>query len=232
MGAGEQDIVRISSVRSSLILSFFPFHLRAMASRSFSRLGFSSQTTATARLTLPLRSRADFSRTLPCAYAGAQSYSTYRAKPHFNICTIGHVDHGKAPEEIRRGITINASHVEYETDKRHYGHVDNPGHAEFIKNMITGASLTDGAILVVDCSTGPMPQTREHILLARQVGVKNIVVWLNKCDLIPDKELQDMVAMEIREELTRYEYNGDSTPIIHGSALEAIELKDTFDELP
>jgi elongation factor Tu len=225
-----------------------------MASRSFSRLGFSSQITASARLTLPLRSRADFSRTLPCAYAGAQSYSTYRAKPHFNICTIGHVDHGKttltaaitkvladtglakfrdyqsidkAPEEIRRGITINASHVEYETDKRHYGHVDNPGHAEFIKNMITGTSLTDGAILVVDCSTGPMPQTREHILLARQVGVKNIVVWLNKCDLIPDKELQDMVAMEIREELTRYEYNGDSTPIIHGSALEAIELKDT-----
>jgi len=194
------------------------------------------------------------SRTLPCAFAGTRSYASYRDKPHFNICTIGHVDHGKttltaaitkvlsqsglakfrdyqsidkAPEEKIRGITINASHVEYETAKRHYGHVDNPGHAEFIKNMITGTSLTDGAILVVDCSTGPMPQTREHILLARQVGVKNMVVWLNKCDLVEDKELQDMAAMEIREELTRYEFSGESTPIIHGSAMEALELKDS-----
>jgi len=176
-----------------------------------------------------------------------------RDKPHLNVCTIGHVDHGKttltaaltkvlsgkglakfidyksidkAPEEIRRGITINSSHVEYSTDKRHYGHVDNPGHAEFIKNMITGTALTDGAILVVDAAAGPMPQTREHILLARQVGVPNIIVFLNKCDLVPDQELRDMVAMEIREELTRYDFAGDKAPVIQGSALAALEGRD------
>jgi len=244
----------------------------AMAARNLSRLGLASRVftspvsaAGSSSFTLPLRPRADLltSRTIPCAatLAGVQRRhaSSYRSKPHFNICTIGHVDHGKttltaaitrvlaesglaqyrdyksidkAPEEIQRGITINSSHVEYETEKRHYGHVDNPGHAEFIKNMITGTSLTDGAVLVVDCSTGPMPQTREHILLARQVGVKNIVVWLNKCDLIPDKELQDMVAMEVREELNKYEFSGDTTPVIHGSALEALELKDTEYGIP
>lgn len=187
---------------------------------------------------------------------GLRSYADKytRDKPHMNVCTIGHVDHGKttltasitkvlakknlakfvdyksidkAPEEIRRGITINSAHVEYTTAKRHYGHVDNPGHAEFIKNMITGTAMTDAAILVVDASTGPMPQTKEHILLARQVGVPNIVVFLNKCDLIPDQELRDMVAMEIREELNRYEYAGDKAPVIQGSALAALEEKDS-----
>lgn len=177
--------------------------------------------------------------------------ATYnRTKPHYNICTIGHVDHGKtsltaaitktlsengmakyvsyqeidkAPEEVRRGITINSAHVEYDTPARHYAHVDNPGHAEFIKNMITGTSLTDGAILVVDASTGPMPQTKEHILLARQVGVKHIVVWLNKCDLVEDEDLLKMVEEEIRDELTRYEFDGKNTPVIFGSALAVLE---------
>jgi len=170
------------------------------------------------------------------------------------VCTIGHVDHGKtsltaaitktlsekgaakfvsyneidkAPEEVRRGITINSAHVEYHTDKRHYAHIDNPGHAEFIKNMITGTALTDGAILVVDATTGPMPQTREHILLARQVGVKNMVVFLNKCDLVEDLELVDMVEAEIREELTKYGFDGEKTAVIHGSALATLEERDT-----
>ncbi|MBP3853120.1 MAG: GTP-binding protein, partial [Erysipelotrichaceae bacterium] len=173
-----------------------------------------------------------------------------RSKVHVNIGTIGHVDHGKttltaaitsvlakkgmakaeaydeidgAPEEKERGITINTAHVEYETDKRHYAHVDCPGHADYVKNMITGAAQMDGAILVVAASDGPMPQTREHILLARQVGVPYIVVYLNKCDMVDDEELIDLVEMEIRELLNEYEFDGDNTPIIRGSALKALE---------
>jgi len=173
-----------------------------------------------------------------------------RTKPHVNIGTIGHVDHGKttltaaitkylakkgfakersfdsidnAPEEKERGITINTSHVEYETEKRHYAHIDAPGHADYIKNMITGAAQMDGAILVVSAADGPMPQTREHILLARQVGVPRIVVFLNKIDTVSDKELVDLVEEEIRELLDKYEYPGKDTPIIRGSALKALE---------
>ena len=173
-----------------------------------------------------------------------------RTKPHINIGTIGHVDHGKttltaaitfvlakkglaearaydqidnAPEEKERGITIAVSHVEYQTVKRHYAHVDCPGHADYIKNMITGAAQMDGAILVVSAADGPMPQTREHILLARQVGVPSIVVFLNKVDQVEDKELLDLVELEVRELLTKYEFPGDKTPIIRGSALKALE---------
>lgn len=173
-----------------------------------------------------------------------------RNKPHVNIGTIGHVDHGKttltaaitkvlnlkgeadfvdyanidkAPEERERGITINTAHVEYETEKRHYAHVDCPGHADYVKNMITGAAQMDGAILVVSAADGPMPQTREHILLARQVGVPNIVVFMNKVDQVDDEELLDLVEMEIRELLTEYEFPGDDTPIIRGSALKVLE---------
>ena len=173
-----------------------------------------------------------------------------RKKPHLNIGTIGHVDHGKttltsaitqvlskkglaqarafdtidnAPEEKERGITINVSHVEYETDKRHYAHVDCPGHADYIKNMITGAAQMDGAILVVSAADGPMPQTREHILLARQVGVPAIVVFLNKCDTVDDPELLDLVELEIRELLTKYQFPGQKIPIVRGSALKASE---------
>lgn len=176
-----------------------------------------------------------------------------RTKPHINIGTIGHVDHGKtsltaaitkvlsytgkaqyvdfanidkAPEERERGITINTSHVEYQTDARHYAHVDCPGHADYIKNMITGAAQMDGAILVVSAADGPMPQTREHILLARQVGVPSIVVFLNKCDMA-DEELIELTEMEVRELLTKYEFPGDDTPIIRGSALEALECTST-----
>jgi len=175
-----------------------------------------------------------------------------RTKPHCNIGTIGHVDHGKtsltaaitkvlaeqgkakytaydqidaAPEEKARGITINTAHVEYETEKRHYAHVDCPGHADYVKNMITGAAQMDGAILVVSAADGPMPQTREHILLARQVGVPAIVVFLNKCDMVEDKELLDLVEMEVRDLLNKYKFPGDTTPIIHGSALAALEDK-------
>ena len=175
-----------------------------------------------------------------------------RKKPHCNIGTIGHVDHGKtsltaaitkvlaeagrakytaydqidaAPEEKARGITINTAHVEYETEKRHYAHVDCPGHADYVKNMITGAAQMDGAILVVSAADGPMPQTREHILLARQVGVPAIVVFLNKCDMVEDKELLDLVEMEVRELLNKYKFPGDTIPIIHGSALCALEDK-------
>jgi len=174
-----------------------------------------------------------------------------RTKPHCNIGTIGHVDHGKttltaaitrtlselegtgeavafdmidkAPEERERGITINTSHVEYETKKRHYAHVDCPGHADYVKNMITGAAQMDGAILVVAATDGPMAQTREHILLARQVGVPYIVVFMNKCDMVDDEELLDLVEMEIRELLNEYDFPGDDTPIIRGSALKALE---------
>ncbi|MBO6274183.1 MAG: GTP-binding protein, partial [Methanobrevibacter sp.] len=173
-----------------------------------------------------------------------------RTKPHVNIGTIGHVDHGKttttaaitkylgllgkaqytaydqidgAPEEKARGITINTAHVEYETENRHYAHVDCPGHADYVKNMITGAAQMDGAILVVSAADGPMPQTREHILLARQVGVKYIVVYLNKCDMVDDEELIDLVEMEVRELLNEYDFDGDDTPIIRGSALKALE---------
>ena len=173
-----------------------------------------------------------------------------RSKPHVNIGTIGHIDHGKttltaaitkvlaakgfakyesyenidkAPEERERGITINTAHVEYETDKRHYAHVDCPGHADYIKNMITGAAQMDGAILVVAASDGPMPQTREHILLARQVGVPAIVVFLNKVDQVDDPELLELVEMEVRELLSKYEFPGDDIPIIAGSALKALE---------
>ena len=170
-----------------------------------------------------------------------------RNKPHCNVGTIGHVDHGKttltaaianvlgtkiqfdqidkAPEEKERGITINASHVEYETANRHYAHVDCPGHADYVKNMITGAAQMDGAILVVSATDGPMPQTREHILLARQVGVPAIVVFLNKVDQVDDSELLDLVEMEVRELLSKYDYPGDDTPIIRGSALSALEGK-------
>ena len=173
-----------------------------------------------------------------------------RSKPHVNIGTIGHVDHGKttltaaitmtlaakglsqkmrydeidkAPEEKARGITINTAHVEYETNKRHYAHVDCPGHADYVKNMITSAAQMDGAILVVAATDGPMPQTREHILLARQVGVPKIVVFMNKTDLVDDPELLDLVEMEIRELLTSYDFPGDDTPIIRGSAVKALE---------
>ena len=173
-----------------------------------------------------------------------------RTKPHVNIGTIGHVDHGKttltaaitkvlsqkggadfmdynmidkAPEERERGITINTSHVEYETEKRHYAHVDCPGHADYVKNMITGAAQMDGAILVVSAADGPMPQTREHILLARQVGVPAIVVFLNKVDMVDDPELLELVEMEVRELLTQYEFPGDDIPVIAGSALKALE---------
>ena len=173
-----------------------------------------------------------------------------RNKPHVNIGTIGHVDHGKttltaaitkvlamkgdaqfmdyanidkAPEERERGITINTAHVEYQTDKRHYAHVDCPGHADYVKNMITGAAQMDGAILVVSAADGPMPQTREHILLSRQVGVPYIVVFMNKCDQVDDPELLELVEMEIRDLLNEYEFPGDDTPIIRGSALQALE---------
>src|SRR5690554_2895906 len=176
-----------------------------------------------------------------------------RTKPHVNIGTIGHVDHGKttltaaitsvlsnvgtaevrafdsidnAPEEKERGITIATAHVEYETENRHYAHVDCPGHADYVKNMITGAAQMDGAILVVSAADGPMPQTREHILLARQVGVPNIVVFLNKADMVDDEELIELVEMEVRELLTEYEFPGDEIPVIVGSALEALESSD------
>ena len=191
-----------------------------------------------------------------------------RSKPHVNIGTIGHVDHGKttltaaittvlgkkglanpqdyasidaAPEERERGITINTAHVEYETDKRHYAHIDAPGHVDYVKNMITGAAQMDGAILVVSATDGPMPQTREHILLSRQVGVKYLIVFLNKTDLVDDEELIDLVEMEVRELLSEYGFPGDDTPVIKGSALKALqgdpdaeaaimELMDTVDE--
>jgi elongation factor Tu len=173
-----------------------------------------------------------------------------RKKPHVNVGTIGHVDHGKttltaamtmilakkfggeartyaqidaAPEEKARGITINTAHVEYETAKRHYAHVDCPGHADYVKNMITGAAQMDGAILVVSAADGPMPQTREHILLARQVGVPYMVVFMNKADMVDDKELLDLVEMEVRELLSKYDFPGDDTPIVIGSALKAME---------
>jgi elongation factor Tu len=177
-----------------------------------------------------------------------------RTKPHVNIGTIGHIDHGKttltaaitkqnalalgkgtavafdeidkAPEEKERGITIATAHVEYETPNRHYAHVDCPGHADYIKNMITGAAQMDGAILVVSADDGPMPQTREHILLARQVGVPKIVVFLNKCDMVDDEELIELVEMELQELLDKYEFPGDETPIIRGSALKALECDD------
>ena len=172
-----------------------------------------------------------------------------RSKPHVNIGTIGHVDHGKttltaaitlhlakkglsevksfdsidsAPEEKERGITINKAHVEYQTEKRHYAHVDCPGHADYVKNMVTGAAQMDGAIIVVAATDGPMPQTREHILLARQVGVPRLVVFLNKCDLVDDEELLELVEMEVRDLLSKYEFDGDNTPIIRGSALGAL----------
>ncbi len=173
-----------------------------------------------------------------------------RTKPHVNVGTIGHIDHGKttltaamtlclsksglaqyvsfdeidkAPEEKERGITIATAHVEYETENRHYAHVDCPGHADYIKNMITGAAQMDGAVLVVGADDGPMPQTREHILLARQVGVPSIVVFLNKTDMVDDKELIELVDLELRELLTKYEFPGEDTPIVHGSALKALE---------
>ncbi|MDY6879829.1 MAG: elongation factor Tu [Thermodesulfobacteriota bacterium] len=180
-----------------------------------------------------------------------------RTKPHVNVGTIGHIDHGKttltaaitkhlekkgmadfvpfdeidkAPEEKARGITIATAHVEYETDKRHYAHVDCPGHADYIKNMITGAAQMDGAILVVGADDGPMPQTREHILLARQVGVPSIVVYLNKCDMVDDEELIELVELEMRELLSKYEFPGDDIPIIRGSALKALESDDSNSE--
>ena len=182
-----------------------------------------------------------------------------RTKPHVNIGTIGHVDHGKttttaaitkylgllgkaqftaydqidgAPEERERGITINTAHVEYETEKRHYAHVDCPGHADYVKNMITGAAQMDGAILVVSAADGPMPQTREHILLARQVGVKYIVVYLNKCDMVDDPELLELVEMEVRDLLSSYDFPGDEIPIIKGSSLKVLESTSTDPNAP
>ncbi len=182
-----------------------------------------------------------------------------RTKPHVNIGTIGHVDHGKttttaaitkylgllgkakfeaydaidsAPEEKERGITINTAHVEYETDARHYAHVDCPGHADYVKNMITGAAQMDGAILVVSAADGPMPQTREHILLARQVGVKYIVVYLNKCDMVDDPELLELVEMEVRDLLTEYGFPGDEIPIVKGSSLRVLESTSTDPNAP
>ena len=182
-----------------------------------------------------------------------------RTKPHVNIGTIGHVDHGKttttaaitkvlglegkaqytaydqidgAPEEKARGITINTAHVEYETDKRHYAHVDCPGHADYVKNMITGAAQMDGAILIVSAADGPMPQTREHILLARQVGVKYIVVYLNKCDQVDDPELLELVEMEVRDLLSSYDFPGDEIPIIKGSSLKVLESTSTDPNAP
>lgn len=180
-----------------------------------------------------------------------------RTKPHVNVGTIGHVDHGKttltaaitkvmalanggeakafdeidkAPEEKARGITISTAHVEYESTDRHYAHVDCPGHADYVKNMITGAAQMDGAILVVSASDGPMPQTREHILLARQVGVPKIVVFLNKCDMVDDEELLDLVEMEVRELLSQYQFPGDDIPIVRGSALNALKAESADDE--
>ena len=180
-----------------------------------------------------------------------------RSKPHVNIGTIGHVDHGKttttaaiskvlskkgladvvefdsidkAPEERERGITINTAHIEYQTEKRHYAHVDCPGHADYVKNMITGAAQMDGAILVIAATDGPMAQTREHILLARQVGVPKMVVFLNKCDMVDDSELLDLVEMEVRELLNSYGFDGDNTPIIRGSALKALEGDPAYEE--
>ena len=179
-----------------------------------------------------------------------------RSKPHVNIGTIGHVDHGKttltaaitkvlamsgqadfmaydaidkAPEEKARGITINTAHVEYQTEKRHYAHVDCPGHADYVKNMITGAAQMDGAILVVSAVDGPMPQTREHVLLARQVGVPKIVVFLNKCDLVEDAEMLDLVEMEVRELLSKYDYDGDNAPVIRGAAFPATQATSADD---
>ncbi len=186
--------------------------------------------------------------------ADAQKFQ--RTKPHLNIGTIGHVDHGKttttaaiatvlakqglaaakkyedidnAPEERARGVTINISHIEYETKARHYAHIDAPGHADYIKNMITGAAQMDGAILVVSAPDGPMPQTREHILLARQVGVPAIVVYMNKCDMVQDPELLDLVEMEVRELLTKYQYPGNDVPVIRGSSLKALEGDATYE---
>ncbi|MDR0921995.1 MAG: elongation factor Tu [Lactobacillales bacterium] len=180
-----------------------------------------------------------------------------RSKPHVNIGTIGHVDHGKttltaaittvlakqggavaqdyasidaAPEERERGITINTAHVEYETAKRHYAHIDAPGHADYVKNMITGAAQMDGAILVVSATDGPMPQTREHILLSRQVGVKYLIVFLNKVDLVDDEELLELVEMEVRDLLTEYDFPGDDIPVIAGSALKALEGDPAYEE--
>ena len=180
-----------------------------------------------------------------------------RSKPHVNVGTIGHVDHGKttltaaittvlskkgfaeasnyaaidnAPEERERGITINTSHVEYETETRHYAHVDCPGHADYVKNMITGAAQMDGAILVVSAADGPMPQTREHILLSRQVGVPYIVVFLNKVDMVDDEELLELVEMEVRDLLTEYDFPGDDVPVIAGSALRALEGDESYEE--
>ncbi|HDM70744.1 MAG TPA: GTP-binding protein, partial [Thermotogales bacterium] len=180
-----------------------------------------------------------------------------RTKPHVNIGTIGHIDHGKttltaaitkalsfkglanyipfeqidkAPEEKARGITINVTHVEYETEKRHYAHIDCPGHVDYIKNMITGAAQMDGAILVVAATDGPMPQTREHVLLARQVNVPAMVVFLNKIDMVDDEELIDLVEMEVRDLLSKYDFPGDEIPVIRGSALKALESDDPNNE--
>nr|GAT54917.1 elongation factor [Mycena chlorophos] len=192
---------------------------------------------------------------VPTAFVSRRGYAEAynRAKPHMNIGTIGHVDHGKttltaaitkilaerggakftdyaqidkAPEEKARGITINSSHVEYETDSRHYGHIDCPGHADYIKNMITGAAQMDGAIIVVSATDGQMPQTREHLLLARQVGIKRLVVFINKVDMISDPEMLELVDMEMRDLLSQYNFDGENTPIVMGSALAALEGRD------
>lgn len=233
--------------------------LLRQASRSSSavlRLGACSSTSPVAPLlesaSLQLRSLNSQLRSISSSSLLWSEYDiNTRTKPHVNVGTIGHVDHGKttltaaitkvlaetggstkfvaydqidkAPEEKARGITINAAHVEYQTDQRHYAHVDCPGHADYVKNMITGAAQMDGAILVVSAADGPMPQTREHILLAKQVGVPSLVVFLNKCDVVEDKELIDLVEMEVRDLLNFYKFPGDDTPVIRGSALCAVK---------
>src|SRR5687768_18301705 len=215
----------------------------------------SSTRTSRCRSRSPKRSSPEYAASNPHRGARGTSMSKAkfeRTKPHLNIGTIGHIDHGKttltaaitkvlhdedpnlneasafdqidkAPEERQRGITISIAHVEYQTEKRHYAHVDCPGHADYIKNMITGAAQMDGAILVVSAADGPMPQTREHILLARQVGVPYIVVYLNKADMVDDKELLELVEVEVRELLSKYDFPGDDVPVIRGSALKALE---------
>lgn len=229
------SLLRMAPMRSSMATAF----ASALARRSTSTVMPSSRLVAAATT----GSNDCFSR----------SFATFeRTKPHINIGTIGHVDHGKttltqaitkvlsdegycealsyedidrAPEEKTRKITINTSHLEYETENRHYGHIDCPGHADYVKNMITGAAQMDGGILVVAATDGPMPQTKEHILLAKQIGIPNLVIFLNKCDLVDDEELLELVEMEVRELLDFYGFDGDATPIVRGSALAAAEGK-------
>ncbi|KAF9785531.1 translation elongation factor Tu [Thelephora terrestris] len=224
---------------------------RLYSSRASQSLLTCTRFTPRAAVSLPALKRPNFSCIQTRGYADAAKFT--RTKPHMNIGTIGHVDHGKttltaaitkvlagkggakftdyaeidkAPEEKARGITINSAHVEYETDNRHYGHIDCPGHADYIKNMITGAAQMDGGIIVVSATDGQMPQTREHLLLARQVGIKRLVVFINKVDMVSDPEMLELVDMEMRDLLSTYNFDGEETPIIMGSALAALEGRD------